>query len=189
MTTVTDVWIPPVGMQVWSQGKMAELPDGPWAGEPDKAQWVDKVTDLDCLIVRNRWGALCGYVGVPSDHFMHGADYNDVDVSVHGGLTFADSCDDEHPEGICHVPAPGRDANVWWLGFDCGHFMDIQPLMEVQMRELSPGFAKTLDEHQAAMDGFWKPTYKHFDYVIENCRELAFQLFELRHGPKHAVVT
>lgn len=37
---------------------------GPWDGEPDKMQWTDPATGLDCLIVRNTLGALCGYVGV-----------------------------------------------------------------------------------------------------------------------------
>ena len=44
----------------WQQGAFQE--------EPDKAQWTSRATGLDCLIVRNNSGALCGYVGIPSDH-------------------------------------------------------------------------------------------------------------------------
>ena len=65
---------------------------GPWQEEPDKRQWQDEATGLPCLIVRNNGGALCGYVGVPKGHPDHGKDYDAVDVDVHGGLTFADTC-------------------------------------------------------------------------------------------------
>jgi hypothetical protein len=67
---------------------------GDWTEEPDKAQCIDAETGLDCLIVRNRVGALCGYVGVPDSHPWHGKGYHDVDVRVHGGLTFANRCAD-----------------------------------------------------------------------------------------------
>lgn len=102
---------------------------GPWDSEPDKVQWIDPATGLDCLIHRNPGGALCGYVGVPPGHPCHGRGYNAVHdmlpgLRVHGGLTFSDSCALEESadgHGICHVPEPGRPADVWWLGFDCAH--------------------------------------------------------------------
>lgn len=50
---------------------------GPWDDEPDKLQWTDTVTGLPCLIVRNQAGALCGYVGVPTGHPLHGLHYGD----------------------------------------------------------------------------------------------------------------
>jgi len=104
-------------------------PRGPWDTEPDKAQWVDPTTGLDCLIHRNRMGALCGYVGLPPDHPLHGADCDTVDVKVHGGLTYSDRCQDTGDEsrGICHVSEPGRPHDVWWLGFDCAHWQDRLP--------------------------------------------------------------
>lgn len=68
---------------------------GPWDREPDKIQWKDEVTSLPCLIVRNSSGALCGYVGVPNTHPLHGKDFDDVqDLKVHGGLTFSRGCAD-----------------------------------------------------------------------------------------------
>lgn len=109
---------------------------GPWNDEPDKAQWVDEATGLDCLIVRNGRGALCGYVGVPAGHPWHGKDYDDVPADVHGGLTYADQCQEGDPEhGICHVPESGRPDDVWWLGFDCAHLGDEVPEMESVRRE------------------------------------------------------
>jgi hypothetical protein len=80
---------------------------GPWDTEPDKVQWPDAVTGLPCLAVRSDLGNWCGYVGVSPDHPDHGKGYDDVDVEIHGGLTFAAGCghSDNESEGICHVPA------------------------------------------------------------------------------------
>lgn len=50
---------------------------GAWQDEPDKAFWVDPETGLDCLVVRNPMGALCGYVGVKKDHPLHGVGYSE----------------------------------------------------------------------------------------------------------------
>jgi hypothetical protein len=126
-------------------------PRGPWDHEPDKVTWVDPATGLDCMINRGPVGAWCGYVGVPPEHPWHGKDYMQCtlpepcadwcddrycehrpDVSIHGGLTYADACQDTADEsrGICHVPEPGRPHDVWWLGFDCAHLHDLAPAME-----------------------------------------------------------
>lgn len=103
--------------------------DGPWQIEPDKKQWEHKPTRLPCLIVRGPLGALCGYVGVPRGHPCYGIDYDHVDVDVHGGLTFANHCQEGAEErGICHKVGPGEPDDVWWLGFDCSHAGDFYPM-------------------------------------------------------------
>jgi hypothetical protein len=97
---------------------------GAWQDEPDKIQWVDEETGLDCLMVRHdSLGHWCGYVGVAEGHPAFEKDYDDVDVRVHGGLTFAAACQAD----ACHVPEPGRPEKVWWLGFDCAHAFDLSP--------------------------------------------------------------
>ena len=161
--------------------------EGEWQHEPDKLQWVDEATDLDCLIVRNRLGALCGYVGVPPEHPWHGKSYGEkvieggsewewdgcIDglMDVHGGLTYSGSCQEGAPEadGICHVPAPGRTGDVWWFGFDCAHLHDVSPWMNTRDRERGFG---PLHEHGA--------TYKTVGYVRDECARLARQLREWR---------
>ena len=106
----------------------SEWPAGPWDAEPEhKVNWIDPVTNLDCMILRNGRGAWCGYVGLPPGHRHHGTEYGELYSfynDVHGGLTFSDSCSGH----ICHVPEPGRPDNVWWLGFDCGHSWDRAPV-------------------------------------------------------------
>jgi hypothetical protein len=102
---------------------------GPWQGEPDKKQWQDETTGYPCLIVRNSAGALCGYVGVRKSHPNYEQGYEEPEVYVHGGLTFADRCQQEQHdcEGICHKVAKGEDDDVWWFGFDCLHAGDSSP--------------------------------------------------------------
>lgn len=137
---------------------------GPWDGEPDKAQWVDQDTGLDCLIVRNRSGALCGYVGVPAGHPWHGQDYDNVDADVHGGLTYAAPCQENDAEhGICHVPEPGRPDDVWWLGFDCAHFGDLVPrYAPIYFGDLAPRYRMEPEQ-----------IYRDVAYVRVQCQQLA----------------
>ncbi len=130
-------------------------PQGEWDGEPDKKQWQDKETGLPCLAVRHpRSGHWCGYVGVSINHPDFGKQYDDVDVDVHWGLTFADKCQEVKDEsgGICHKD-PSND-NVWWFGFDCAHCDDVAPY------EMFPRSG----------------TYKTLGFVEGECERLAQQL-------------
>jgi hypothetical protein len=144
--------------------KLRGLPEGPWSAEPSKMQWVDRATGMPCLIVRNGLGALCGYAGVSPGHPLHGHGYDMVEeVSVHGGLTFADSCqpttDEAH--GICHIPEPGTPHDVWWFGFDCAHLGDVVPGMPSLSRELERG------------------KYRDVAYVAHQVTQLAAQLHQV----------
>ncbi len=94
---------------------------GPWNREPDRVDFQH--AGLACLLHRNTFGAWCGYVGVPPGHPWHGKSYDDVDVRVHGGLTYANGC----AEHLCHVPAPGEPDALHWFGFDCNHAFDYAP--------------------------------------------------------------
>lgn len=119
-------------MKTWITVNKSKWGGGPWSDEPDKAQWIDEETGLDCLTVRGPAGALCGYVGVPESHPYFGDDYGDHhEIKAHGGLTFSGLCapSNDPSEGICHT---GEVANkkVWWFGFDCAHCDDICPKYE-----------------------------------------------------------
>lgn len=162
----------------------SKWPAGPWDGEPDKAVWVDEATGLDCMIVRQgNSGHLCGYVGVGPDHPWHATTYSTCTVGcdegwcghtpesrleVHGGITFSERC---HPDpkgpghGICHLARPGRPEPVWWFGFDCAHYMDLQPLI------LSTLGREVLDDSPLG-----NGTYRTVGYVVGECEDLARQL-------------
>lgn len=135
-------------------------PTGEWDNEPDKKQWQDEATGLPCLIVRNWSGALCGYVGVSPSHPLYGKGYDEKDVEVHGGLTFADKCQEGVNEcgTICHKAPAGED-DVWWFGFDCHHYGDYAP-------------------SDSADRTYWRDvcTYRNIEYVESEIKSLASQL-------------
>jgi hypothetical protein len=130
-------------------------PKGQWNDEPDKLHFVDRQTGMDCLIVRGPSGALCGYVAVEEGHPAFGADYNRVQVSVHGGLTYASACQEDGK--ICHVPRTGKPDHVYWLGFDCAHSGDLCP-----------------SYYRPGLNG---GHYCNFTYVIRECQSLAETAF------------
>lgn len=158
---------------------------GPWQNEPDKIQWLDKATGYPCLIVRNRYGALCGYVGVNSTHPYYEKDYRDVtkNLKVHGGVNFSDFCQPaSEEEGICHKVEPGEDDKIYWLGFHCGHALDFEPGKGAifNRNTLSP------EDLQLMMLKFRDEIYRDVDYVKKQVAYLAKQLKKIE---KNSVVT
>lgn len=165
-------WFGPVNIEGYR-----ELPPGPWSTEPKKVQWVDRHTNLPCLIVRNPIGALCGYAGVYEGHPLYKQGYSDPevsDISVHGGLTFAGPCmkAEDHSEFVCHIPEPGTSDDVWWFGFDCAHWNDLMPGM-LALREIMPKYDVGLD---------YRNVYRDMDYVKHEVATLARQLQEIGAG-------
>jgi hypothetical protein len=124
--------------------------------------WVDDKTGLPCQAKRNHSGAWCGYVGVPEGHRAYGRGYEDVPAVVHGGLTFAGHWSDEGP---------------WWLGFDCGHFMDRMPAMDARLREIH----KTRPDFPDMPEVMgWRQEYRDLAYVVDEVTQLAAQLAALK---------
>lgn len=155
-------------MKTWTTIDKSKWPErGEWDNEPDKAYWVDHDTELDCLIVRNHHlGFLCGYVGVNKDHpFFQIPYYNWSSFidDVNGGLTYSDFCQNTEDEsiGICHKPEKGRDKNIWWFGFDCGHHWDISPAYQ-----------------KSEIFNIYGATYKNFQFVKNEVEKLAAQLYK-----------
>jgi hypothetical protein len=66
-----------------------------------------------CLARISMGGIPCGYVGLPRDHPDFEKDCNDIDgIDIHGGLNFSGYWEDQYD-------------GLWYVGFDCGHFMDM----------------------------------------------------------------
>lgn len=133
-------------------------PSGEWDSEPDRLEFEH--AGLNCVIHRGGSGALCGYVGIPKSHPMHGKDYDAVhsempDLEVHGGLTYANECQG----AVCHVPKEVEDESLWWLGFDCAHSGDVCP---AHLR-----FHGRMSDYER---------YKNVDYVRKETECLAEQL-------------
>jgi hypothetical protein len=163
-----QTWInPEVDRSTWGPG--------PWDGEPDKVSWADEATGLPCIALRANpeLGNWCGYVAVEPGHPLHGHGYDDADLEVHGGLTFASSCMQDRPveASVCHVPEPGKPADVFWFGFDCGHAWDVAPAMDA--RERAHGWTPVHDKFPHATP---PTTYKTLGFVKAECAQLASQL-------------
>lgn len=154
--------------QVWID--KSEWGDGLWQDEPDRVDWRDDATGLPCLALRNATlGHWCGYVGLPPGHPWHGKGYEDLlSLPAHGGVNFVSKCDEgEGPDRVCHVPLPGEPDDVWWIGFDCGHYGD-----------LSPGtllLDRVLHDHGFVMPVFGRGEYRSLDYVRRCCTEMAVE--------------
>jgi hypothetical protein len=147
---------------------------GPWQDEPDKIVWVDPETGLDCMILRGRI-ALCGYVGVGPDHPWYGKEYQELDVEVHGSLTYSNTCQEgwEDPgQGVCHVPEEGREHDIYWFGFDCGHMLDLTyfDLTDEMPEEIIALRAERPD------DPFFRQEYRNVAYVTAEVESLAKQI-------------
>ncbi len=148
----------------WKFVDKSEWTRGEWDNEPDKKQFLDKKTNLPCLIHRGPGGAWCGYVGVDETHPLFKREYSNdkfPGLDVHGGITFTGLCAEKvesNGRGICHVVEP--DKKVWWIGFDCAHLGDICPAFE--------NFGRWDFD-------VW---YKNQSYAEQDCLKLAEQLME-----------
>jgi hypothetical protein len=128
-------------------------PSGEWDDEPDLEEWTDPSTRYECCAMRNPMtGSLMGYVGVPRDHAAFGEPYQDIDVSVHGGLSYG-----------------AKRRGLMWFGFDCAHAGDLVPTMQMD------SLLKDLEEAFEKLAGH-KNIYRNWAYVRNECRLLAAQL-------------
>jgi len=110
-------------------------------------------------IVHNGLGYRCGYVRVPIGHPWYGKSWeDDIDVAVHGGVTFGEK-DEPCDKG-------GVD-DSWWIGFDCAHSGDAQD-PELPANYHMPAFGIMRAEH----------TVRTQEYVEAECRSLCEQAAE-----------
>lgn len=136
--------------------RAATAPDGPWKTERHRVEFEH--AGLRCILARNQMLAWCGYVGVPAGHPAYGMDYDDVDVSVHGGLTYAEAC----RAPVCHI---AENDELWWLGFDCAHAGDLVPTMIELNEKIRRNFPRAPEDE-----------YRDEAYVTAEVKSLAEQL-------------
>jgi len=71
-----------------------------------------------CVIILQKAGHRCGYVGIPQTHCLYGkTEHNKAiaSISCHGGITYTGSSKKSN------YPIK---SSLWWIGFDCMHFFD-----------------------------------------------------------------
>ena len=112
-------------------------------------QWTT-AAGYQAEVVATPMGHRCGYVTVPEGHPCAGKDYDELDVDVHGGLTYAD----------------GHQ-----FGFDCAHSYDAKDpaLMSDEHRKIY--------ERWPSFD--LGGTVKTLEFCVAECEKLAAQLKEL----------
>lgn len=78
--------------------------------------FIKQITWL--VTTEHGWGN--GYVLIPKGHKLHGVDYNNINVNVHGGLTFAKLA----KECVDYFNIEPEDIEGWLIGFDTAHSND-----------------------------------------------------------------
>jgi hypothetical protein len=87
--------------------------------------------ELVHLKFEHGWGN--GYVLLPKYHPFYGKDYDEINIIVHGGLTFGDYFDkntflkwikDKDIFGDITVDNYEKFHDYWMIGFDTGHYGD-----------------------------------------------------------------
>ncbi len=117
-----------------------------------------------CVVLGQPMGHRCGYVGVEIGTPLYGIDYDNFDFNVHGGLTY--SGDDKN------YPV---ESNLWWLGFDCAHYLDAKDWNLLRELTDESTFKLTYDmENKFPTGGIVRTT----EYVLSQCMGLIDQILE-----------
>ena len=136
------------------------IQERPWEHEPDREEWVHELTGYKCTVWRHpTLGSLNGYVALPKGHRVWGYGYDDIDVEVHGGLTYADE---------------DKETGEWVFGFDCSHAGDISPKLLATLMKYVDTDAETMDWRMRT------EVYRTFEWVKKEVVKLAKQLGEMK---------
>jgi hypothetical protein len=78
------------------------------------------VDGFRCVVVGIYMGHRCGYIAIPKGNELYGKDYDEINIDIHGGLTYAEYSENDYPVKT--------DENLYWIGFDCAHCGDAKDL-------------------------------------------------------------
>jgi hypothetical protein len=123
------------------------------------------------IVLFTQTGHRCGYVEIPRSHTCYEKGYSDVDVTVHGGLTFS-----AYSEEMSY----GTTEGFWVLGFDCGHYGDAKDL-EAYGLYSNMGYIPNVQENISYIFDmiFNDGIVRTLDFVVAECESLATQLKEM----------
>ena len=72
------------------------------------------------IVIKKSFSSWCAYIGVPNTSNVSGHDYDNIDVSCHGGLTFSST-----NQGFKIPRSLSKDSKEWyWYGWDYAHAGD-----------------------------------------------------------------
>lgn len=123
----------------------------------------------------------CGYVILPKGHKLEGKHYDDINVDVHGGLTFSDET-----VVFNYTGEKLKEEKHWMIGFDCAHSYDISTIHEYNYlkREV---LADSFDDEGNVLEYIFaaddktdhRPSYKTFYYVKRELEKLVDQIIRM----------
>lgn len=133
-----------------------------------------------CVVLFMPAGFRAGYVGLPKTNKLYGQEYGKnacFGIACHGGITY----------GRSYLYGQD-DKDTWWIGFDCGHFIDRIDLEqankyfkydeETKKILLSLISVPPLRDIHSTADGV-PCEIRTLDYVKENCKRIVEQIIEL----------
>lgn len=161
--------------------------------------------DYRCVVIFGDMGFRCGYVGIPEDHPLYGKEYGsgmgisyseleneptgkrgiipvlcaaykeDDDVSmdiyfdVHGSLTYSGG----GKESTYPV-----ESELWWLGFDCGHYNDGKDMDLVEKLWGDDEHIQRRIEIEREYLYYEDCEVRSQEYIEQECRNLVDQIIE-----------
>lgn len=132
-----------------------------------------------CVCVFNAGGFRCGYVAVDETHPYYKMDYDNEgpnEIMCHWGLTY--SGDGRHFYDEVDDILPN---NLWWFGFDCGHYGDGMDCDTALQYDLISGVEYEIGiEMQNVMNMDENVIIKTKEFVEEICKMIVEQLIAVR---------
>lgn len=111
------------------------------------------------VIVKNWLGVYCGYVGITKLTPKYYQNYDLCDeIECHGGITWQGKI----PGILKDKSKNGND--FYWVGFDCGHFNDYVPMLDIH------------PEYRDCV------TFRDLDFCIKECKNIIEQIGGRRNG-------
>lgn len=124
-----------------------------------------------CVILFMPMGYRCGYVGIPKESKYYGKSCDDIPISCHCGLTYADW-------KLFHQTGK----SVWWIGFDCGHACDsydVDRTKELYADDENIMKQVKIMERTGYFEIFKENPVRTLEYCEKQCKGIVEQLIKL----------
>ena len=130
-----------------------------------------------CVVIFQRMGHRCGYVGLPKGHKYYGLEEFMseplCDIECHWGLTYSRN-----------YLVGQDDKDTWWIGFDCAHCTDLNDyetalkyFKDKKSQEYIKNSQNLDNEVRTNVDMYgYDISIKSLGYVMENCIEIVDQI-------------
>ncbi len=127
-------------------------------------EWVTEEGYL-AAVTLSSIGHRCGYVGITEEHRFFKKKYSDLDINVHGGLTYS--------KIASTYPSPSFEG-LYTLGFDAGHVWDardFEALQRYKLNQEQKDFIEWLKKCEVD-----NTSIRTLDYMVNECNSLSKQL-------------